>query len=147
MIVFENMVAALRRLQKGMPAALKAALREPYIEAQMIDANVEQMKAGKYNDGQDIEPPYAELTIALKKIKGQPWGHVTLEDEGDFHHYTFIEYRSTDMFFTSSDWKTDDLTKKYGWQIFGLSEANLRDVRLECLPFLLKFARNQIMLR
>ncbi len=141
------MVAALRRLQKGMPGALKTALREPYIEAQMIDANVEQMNAGQYNDGQTIEPPYAELTIAIKRIKGQPFNKVTLEDEGDFHHSTVIEYRSTDMFFTSTDWKTEDLTGKYGWQIFGLNDANLRDVRLECLPFLLKYARNQIMLR
>ncbi len=147
MIVFENLVLAIKRLDKGMQQAVKNAVQQPYIEAQMIDANVAQMNAGQYNDGQMIEPPYAELTVAIKKVKGQPFNIVTLEDEGDFHHHTIIEYRSTDMFFTSTDWKTDDLTKKYGWQIFGLNDINLTYVRVECLPFLLNYARTQIQLR
>jgi hypothetical protein len=145
MIVFENMMEAVKRMDKGMPAAVKRSLQQPLTEATIIDMNVEQQLAGRDSEGLPIDPPYAALTIAIKKIKGQPWDHVTLEDEGDFHAAVTIEWRNNDLFIFSKDEKNDKLTKKYGWQIFGLNDKNLAEIRLEhSLPYLLEYARDQL---
>lgn len=145
MIVFEKMMDAINRMDKGMGAAVKRSLRQPLTEATIIDMNVEQQLAGKDSDGLPIDPPYAELTIALKKIKGQPFDRVTLEDEGDFHAAVTIQWRSNDMFIFSKDEKNDKLTKKYGWQIFGLNDKNLAEIRLDhSLPYLLAYAREEL---
>src|SRR5688572_28563253 len=103
MIVFEKMIAALHRVDKGMPAAVRAALQEPYIEAQIIDLNSAQMRAGKESTGDDIWPPYKPLTIEIKKVKGQPWEHVTLYDEGDFQRAMAIDWGTDDFFIFSHD--------------------------------------------
>lgn len=147
MIVFENLIKAVQRMERGMKATIKAALMQPLIEGQIIDLNVLQMDQGTDSAGEAIEPPYRPLTISIKQMKGQPFNMVTLEDEGDFKHYITIEYRGNDMFIFSKDWKNKKLTDKYGWQIFGLNDKNLAYIRLECLPFIMDYVRLQIYLR
>lgn len=145
MILFENMINAVRRLDRGMQDAVKTSLQQPLVEAVMIDFNTAQMNAGEDSENKPIDPPYAELTIAIKRIKGQPWNKVTLRDQGDFQGAITIDFRSDDFFIFSTDEKNDKLTKKYGWQIFGLNDIHLSEIRYEyCLPFLLDYARQEI---
>lgn len=92
-------------------------------EHTVIDLNLSQLSHGRDSEGKPIEPPYKELTVEIKKQKGQPTNFVTLKDEGDFYRGFFM---SDDLpaVLNSDDWKTDKLTDKYGSAIFGLNEAN-----------------------
>lgn len=144
MVVFERMIAALERMDRGMPTAVKASLQEPFIETQIMDLNVEQMNAGQESTGDAIWPPYAPLTIEIKKVKGQPWDKVTLRDEGDFQRAIDIDWGTDDFFIFSHDEKYTELIRKYGLEIFGLNDKNLAYIRGECLPSLLSYVRDQI---
>jgi hypothetical protein len=91
---------------------------------QYINLQKEQMFAGINEEGFPIQPPYAARTVAIKKKKGQPTDRVTLKDTGDFYSDMFLDVRDNDFVIDSADSKTDELLKKYGEEIFGLTEKN-----------------------
>lgn len=72
--------------------------------------------------------PYAPLTIEIKKAKGQPTNRVTLRDEGDFESSFHLEVGDTQFEIRASDPKTEELIKKYGRQILGLTDENLEEL-------------------
>lgn len=72
--------------------------------------------------------PYAPLTIEIKKAKGQPTNRVTLRDEGDFESSFYLEVGDTQFEIRASDPKTEELIKKYGRQILGLTDENLEEL-------------------
>lgn len=83
--------------------------------------------------------PYTPLTIEIKKIKGQPYGRVTLRDEGDFQRSFYIQYNQFDFVFMASDPKTPKLLKKYGEDILSLTPENIERLRNDyVLPLLAK---------
>jgi hypothetical protein len=69
--------------------------------------------------------PYAELTIAMKQMKGQPTDRVTLHDEGDFSGSFFLQVGNENFEIKAGDFKTVDLMRKYGRQILGLTNENI----------------------
>lgn len=145
MIVFERMIEAVKRMESGMKTAVRGSLQQSLAEASIIDWNVEQMLSGQDSEDKPIDPPYRPLTIEIKKIKGQPYDKVTLRDEGDFHHGTIIEWGDNSFFITSTDPKTTKLTKKYGWQIFGLNDEHYTDLQEQfTLPYLLEYCRQEL---
>lgn len=104
-------------------------------EAYIIDMNAyEQL----YNKGvnrlgvsiMDYRP-YSPYTISYKKEVGQPHDRVTLRDEGDFYRGFFIEADDTMFYISSTDEKTDNLTKKYTNYIFGLTDENKAELTWE----------------
>lgn len=104
-------------------------------EAYIIDMNAyEQL----YNKGvnrlgvsiMDYRP-YSPYTIAYKKAVGQPYDRVTLRDEGDFYRGFFIEADDRMFYISSTDEKTDKLTKKYTNYIFGLTDENKAELTWE----------------
>lgn len=131
-------------MDKGMGKAVKDSLRQPYVETQIMDLNLEQMNAGEESTGEAIWPPYAPITIEIKKAKGQPFDKVTLRDEGDFQRAIDIDWGNEDFFLFSHDDKYTELIRKYGLDIFGLNDKNVAIVRGESLPFLLDYVRTQI---
>lgn len=71
--------------------------------------------------------PYSEVTIQIKRAKGQPVNRVTLYDTGDFHKRFYVIANNDSFRVWSSDWKTLQLYAKYG-EIFGLTVKNLRNL-------------------
>lgn len=70
--------------------------------------------------------PYSPVTIAIKEAKGQPTNRVTLRDEGDFQSSFFLEVGDKEFEIKAADWKTEELIKKYGRQILGLTDENIK---------------------
>ena len=89
--------------------------------------------------------PYSPKTIEIKEAKGQPTDRVTLRDEGDFESSFYIEVGEKSFEIKAGDWKTEELIKKYGRQILGLTDENILKVIWEYIyPDLLKKAKNVI---
>lgn len=101
-------------------------------EHTVIDLNLSQLSHGQDSEGKPIGPPYKELTIEIKKEKGQPTNFVTLKDEGDFYRGFFMSDELPAVL-NSDDWKTNKLTDKYGSEIFGLNQANQGRVNREVI--------------
>lgn len=96
----------------------------------LADINAEQMFTGKRSDGTDIKPDYADLTIEIKKSKGQVTDRVTLHDEGDHYAGLYADVKSDKMIFGSTDEKSESLEKKYSTRkgsIYGLSDPYKRE--------------------
>ena len=87
---------------------------------EMIRANKAQMDAGMKADGNEIYPPYAPLTVAIKRMKGQPTDRVTLKDTGEFYAGAYVIVTSESILSGSRDEKNAKLQAKYGEDIFGL---------------------------
>ena len=98
----------------------------------IIDANAEEQlfEQGINRLGVDIMDyrPYTPLTIAIKEEKGQPTNRVTLRDEGDFESSFYLEVGDKQFEIKASDFKTEDLIKKYGRQILGLTNENIAEL-------------------
>lgn len=98
-------------------------------EAYIIDMNAEEQlfEQGINRLGVEISDyaPYSPETIAIKEAKGQPTNRVTLRDEGDFESSFYLEAGDKQFEIKAADWKTEELIKKYGRQILGLTDENI----------------------
>ena len=108
------------------------AITEAIIETkdQIADLNAEQMNRGLRSDGSEILPSYSDLTIQIKKEKGQEFKHVTLKDTGSFYAGIEVTVTGDKLNITSTDSKTAKLNKKYSTSkgnIFGLSPKFKRE--------------------
>lgn len=89
--------------------------------------------------------PYSPITIEIKEAKGQPTNRVTLRDEGDFESSFFLEVGDKQFEIKASDFKTEDLIKKYGRQILGLTDENIAILIWQYIyPDLMDEAKKQI---
>lgn len=122
-----NLEYRLRAFKEHLPSMLEDIIldKEDVITSAIADDQLyrrgitgKEVKIASY-------APYAESTIKKKKKKGQPTTRVTLRDTGDFHKATFIVFESDGFYVTSEDYKTPFLIKKYGDEIFRLSDKNL----------------------
>lgn len=93
---------------------------EPFIVD--MNAEVQLYEQGENALGMSIADyqPYRPLTIRIKEEKGQPTNRVTLRDEGEFESSFFIEVGNESFTIKASDFKTEELVKKYG-EIMGLN--------------------------
>ena len=98
-------------------------------ESYIVDLNAEEQlfEQGINRLGVEISDyaPYSPVTIAIKEAKGQPTNRVTLRDEGDFESSFYLEVGDKQFEIKASDFKTEDLIKKYGRQILGLTNENI----------------------
>ena len=98
-------------------------------EAAIIDMNAQEQlfEYGENSLGVSIASyaPYAPITIAIKKLKGQPTNRVTLRDEGDFESSFYLVISDKQFEIKASDWKTEELVEKYGSSILGLTKENI----------------------
>ena len=79
----------------------------------ILDENRSQLFDGLDKDGKEIVPEYTPTTVSIKREKGQPTDRVTLRDTGDWQDAIFLEVKGNEILTDSSDWKTDELLKKY----------------------------------
>lgn len=118
-------------------------------EAYIVDLNAEEQlyEQGVNNLGVSISDyaPYSPVTIEIKKAKGQPTNRVTLRDEGDFESSFFLEVGQNQFEIKASDWKTEELIKKYGRQILGLTNENIERLIWDFIyPDLLSKLKNEL---
>lgn len=139
MNAIQSMIDALRDFRRREGEYILGSVREN--EAVVIDMNAEEQlfERGENRLGVSISDyrPYSPVTIEEKRMRGQPYNRVTLRDTGDFESSFYIRYSGDSFEITASDWKTDDLVRKYGKEIFGLNRDNLDElIRSYILPFL-----------
>lgn len=118
-------------------------------DAYIVDMNAEEQlfEQGINRLGVEISDyaPYSPVTIAIKEAKGQPTNRVTLRDEGDFESSFFLEVGTKQFEIKASDWKTEELIKKYGRQILGLTDENIAILIWQYIyPDLMNEAKKQI---
>lgn len=116
-------------------------------EAYIVDMNAEEQlfEQGINRLGVKISDyaPYSPVTIEIKEAKGQPTNRVTLRDEGDFESSFFLEVGDKQFEIKASDFKTEDLIKKYGRQILGLTDENIAALIWQYIfPDLMNKAKN-----
>ena len=116
-------------------------------DAYIVDMNAEEQlyEQGINRLGVDIMDyaPYSPVTIEIKKALGQPTNRVTLRDEGDFESSFFLEVGDKQFEIKASDFKTEDLIKKYGRQILGLTKENIAVLIWQYIfPDLMEKAKN-----
>ena len=116
-------------------------------EAYIVDLNAEEQlfEQGINRLGVEISDyaPYSPVTIAIKEAKGQPTNRVTLRDTGDFEASFFLEVGDKQFEIKASDFKTEDLIKKYGRQILGLTDENIAALIWQYIfPDLMEKAKN-----
>lgn len=75
----------------------------------------------------DEYQPYRPLTIQVKIEKRQPYDRVTLKDTGEFYDSFYVETAEDRFYIKASDEKTNWLIKKYGAEIFGLTDDSLAE--------------------
>nr|DAR43941.1 MAG TPA: hypothetical protein [Caudoviricetes sp.] len=116
-------------------------------DAYIVDMNAQEQlyEQGINRLGVDIMDyaPYSPVTIEIKKALGQPTNRVTLRDEGDFESSFFLEVGDKHFEIKASDFKTEDLIKKYGRQILGLTKENIAVLIWQYIyPDLMEKAKN-----
>ena len=119
-------------------------LEQATIEAEdtIIDMNIYQLyDEGENSEGKPITPEYAPATVEIKRSKGQPTNRVTLRDTFDWQGSFWINYQEDGFEIKASDWKTEELQKKYGTEILGLQDAN---VKVLCENFYLPHLINEL---
>ena len=114
-------------------------------EKMLIQMNVDNLFAGIDNEGKQIVPPYKPSTIKRKRRKGQPFNRVTTRDEGDHHESIFVKYSDDEFELDAADFKKKYLVRKYGQELYGLTEENLGTLKKIIEERLLEEVRKKIL--
>lgn len=126
----KNLEYRLRKFKNDLPRLLEDAIIEKQDVIVSAVANDQLYRRGV--NGKDIKimsyAPYTASTIRNKKKKGQPYTRVTLRDTGEFHRSFLLVTDSEGFYVTASDDKTQALIKKYGDNIFRLTDKNLNRI-------------------
>lgn len=75
--------------------------------------------------------PYKDITVQIKRFRGQPYDRVTLRDEGDFHRSINVTARHNEFEIYATDIKTESLIRKYGDDMLGLTDDNIIELTWE----------------
>lgn len=121
-----NLEYRLRKFKDYLPDLLEEVVRSKEEVIVSAIADDQLYRRGINGRGEKIMDyaPYAASTIKAKMRKGQPTTRVTLRDTGAFHESMFVVYDSEGFYITASDSKTPKLIKKYGDEIFRLTDTN-----------------------
>lgn len=127
----DDLIIGLKELKTSIPEKIKEVIQAN--EGVILDMNTKSQLYEQGIDNRGVEiasyQEYAPFTIKVKQEKNQPTDRVTLKDEGDFYSGFYIEYTQNGFRIFSTDEKADKLGKKYGYQIFGLSDSNFIEIR------------------
>lgn len=121
-----NLEYRLRAFKDSLPELLEDIIRDKEDVIVSAIADDQLYRRGINGKGEKIMDykPYTLRTIQNKKRKGQPTTRVTLRDTGAFHESMYVVFDSEGFYITASDEKTQDLVKKYGEEIFRLTDKN-----------------------
>ena len=121
-----NLEYRLRAFKDNLPMYLEDIIHDKEDVIVSAIADDQLYRRGINGRGEKIMSymPYTAKTIQNKKRKGQPTTRVTLRDTGAFHKSMFVVFDSEGFYVTASDEKTEKLVKKYGEEIFRLTNKN-----------------------
>lgn len=121
-----NLEYRLRAFKDNLPMYLEDIIHDKEDVIVSAIADDQLYRRGINGRGEKIMSymPYTAKTIQNKKRKGQPTTRVTLRDTGAFHKSMFVVFDSEGFYITASDEKTEKLIKKYGEEIFRLTDKN-----------------------
>lgn len=121
-----NLEYRLRIFKDSLPTLLEDIVRSKEDVIVSAIADDQLYRRGINGRGEKIMDyaPYAARTIENKKRKGQPTTRVTLRDTGDFHKSMHVIFDSEGFYVTSDDEKAKYLVKKYGGEIYKLTDKN-----------------------
>ena len=121
-----NLEYRLRAFKDNLPMYLEDIIHDKEDVIISAIADDQLYRRGINGRGEKIMSymPYTAKTIQNKKKKGQPTTRVTLRDTGAFHKSMFVVFDSEGFYVTASDEKTEKLVKKYGEEIFRLTDKN-----------------------
>lgn len=121
-----NLEYRLRAFKDNLPMYLEDIIRDKEDVIVSAIADDQLYRRGINGRGEKIMSymPYTAKTIQNKKRKGQPTTRVTLRDTGAFHKSMFVVFDSEGFYIIASDEKTEELIKKYGEEIFRLTDKN-----------------------
>lgn len=121
-----NLEHRLRIFKDSLPTLLEDIVRSKEDVIVSAIADDQLYRRGINGKGEKIMEyaPYAARTIENKKRKGQPTTRVTLRDTGDFHRSMHVIFDSEGFYITSDDEKAKYLVKKYGGEIYRLTDKN-----------------------
>lgn len=121
-----NLEYRLRAFKDDLPMYLEDIIRDKEDVIVSTIADGQLYRRGINGHGKKIMSymPYTAKTIQNKKRKGQPTTRVTLRDTGAFHKSMFVVFDLEGFYVTASDEKTEELVKKYGEEIFRLTNKN-----------------------
>lgn len=121
-----NLEYRLRAFKDNLPMYLEDIVHDKEDVIVSAIADDQLYRRGINGRGEKIMSymPYTAKTIQNKKRKGQPTTRVTLRDTGAFHKSMFVVFDSEGFYVTASDEKTEKLVKKYGEEIFRLTNKN-----------------------
>jgi hypothetical protein len=94
---------------------------------EFIELQTEQMYEGFLSTGDPISPPYTARTVKIKKEKGQRYDVVTLNDTNAFYEQMNITVDDEMIQIDSPVPYAKDLERKYGVEIYGLTEENRKE--------------------
>ena len=140
--IIQEKIEALKQFEKE-HESIVIQLAANY-EAEILDMNTDQLEKGIEATGNPVSPPYRPLTISIKQQKGQPTDRVTLKDEGDFHDSFFLVLNQTSFAIYAKDEKTARIERKYGRDIFGLTDENLQSLIEMIKPDLIDTLKSMI---
>lgn len=130
MSIFSKLINSLEQYKSNIPEYIRLVVVENEHILVDMNAQIQLYEQGVNRLGESIASyaPYKPVTIQIKRLKGQPTNRVTLRDEGDFHAaFEVIADNNISFFMDSTDPKTNALIKKYGEQIFGLTDENIKE--------------------
>lgn len=127
----DSLIQHLQTFEERLETAVREALEEN--QTSIIDYNIyaQLYDLGINSEGKSIKPKYHPITIRVKleeREPPQPVDRVTLRDTGDFAESFYIIFNDDSFQITSSDYKTSRLVRKYGDEIFGLTEEHMAEV-------------------
>ncbi len=130
MDVITRKIEALKRINKNIGNYISIVINDE--KAIILDMNTEDQlyEQGINNLGVEIMDykPYQEFTISVKLSKGQPTNRVTLRDSGEFHRSFDLEITDNYFKIIATDDNTEQLIKRYGRQILGLTYENQNEL-------------------
>lgn len=142
-----NLEYRLRIFKDSLPTLLEDIIRSKEDVIVSAIADDQLYRRGINGRGEKIMDyaPYAARTIENKKRKGQPTTRVTLRDTGDFHKSMHVIFDSEGFYVTSDDEKAKYLVKKYGGEIYRLTDKNfIRIIRSHIRKELVKRLKQAI---
>lgn len=126
----KNLEYRLRAFKDSLPTLLEDIIHDKEDVIVSAIANDQLYRRGITGMGEKIMSymPYKPKTIKVKKKKGQPTTRVTLRDTGAFHKAMHVVFDSEGFYITSDDEKMVYLVKKYGQEIFRLTNENFNRI-------------------
>jgi hypothetical protein len=136
--VIRQHIDALKRFRdQAEELAVSIAVTEE--AAEISEMNRRQLDAGDRADGNQVKPPYTPKYAAYKRSLGLKTNVVTLRLTGDFYRSIKPEQTAPDeMELQSQDSKAPYLLARYGKQVLGLSEENIKKLAERIQPKMLR---------